>query len=242
MIIAINSTRFDKPTVPSFAFKFHFRFSTEKASFFTFVVKLLKMQPKTEMKTFCHIFAWLGLSSVQPYLRQKSPIHNTLIFVPTVIQAVIIVIEVCIVFTYPKALFHKGSILGAITDVLQVGAILFAGFVQLLENIMKFSLDQRIGKIIAEIDKDIFARHLCRGPRICSFCKQRSLTPFLVSRGFYLILVTTLVDSFIIASVPENEKTWQQSIIVREYTTIVLRIGVIQITCYLHWVSEEIHK
>lgn len=202
-------------------------------------VNHLKMDPKNEMNTFCHIFAWMGLSSVQPYLRQKSPIHNTLIFVPIVIQAVIILIEVYIVFTYPDALFHKGSIFGAITDVLQVGGILFAGLVQILENIWKFPLDQRIGKMIAKIDEDIFARHFCRSPPNCSFCKQRSLKPFIVSRGLLLIVVTLLVDLIIITSIPESEKNWQRSIIVREYTTIVLRIGTLQIISYFHWVSQK---
>lgn len=196
-----------------------------------------KMDPKTEIKTICHAFAWMGLSSVQPYLREKSSIHNILLFVPIIIQIVVVSIEAYLVLSYPSEFFHPTSKMGAFTDVLQVGGILIAGIVQIIENIWKCTLDQRIGYFIAKIDDNIFAQHFCARPPNCSFCRKRSLKAHLMTRTFYLIVVALLVDLIIITTIPNTEKTWRQSIIVREITSNIIRFGILQIDCYFYWVN-----
>lgn len=177
------------------------------------------MQSKTEMKTIVHIFAWMGLSPVVPHLRQGRRLYNTLIFVPLAIQAIILFVEVYLVLAYPLQFFHHSTKMGEFTDILQVGGALITGLVQILENTLKYSLDQKIGKKISAIDESIFARHLCTKLPSCRFCKRRSLIPYLINRGFFLIFLAILIDVILITSIPEADQIWQQSIIVREFFT-----------------------
>lgn len=195
------------------------------------------MQSKTEMNSIVHVLAWMGLSSVEPYLREKCRLYKTLIFVPITIQAIILLVEIFLVLAYPLQFFHHSTKMGQFTDILQVGGVLITGFVQIVENILKYSLHQKIGKMIFAIDETIFARHLCTKLPSCSFCKRRSLLPYLINRGFFLIFVAFLIDIIIITSIPEVEKVWKQSIIVREFTMNMIRIGMFQINCYFYWVG-----
>lgn len=196
------------------------------------------MHAQTQMKSIYCVFAFIGISSVHRYLRNNSRVRNTLIHVPTLIQGAVVFMEAYIVLKYPDEIYHRSTRLGAFTDLVQVGGTLAVGFIQILENILKAPLDENIYKNINKIDLEISARHYCRGSG-CTFYRDRSLNSFLISRTFFLIGLGLTLDLFIIFTIPDVEKLWRQSIMVREVTANMIRIGLLQISCHFFWVSIQ---
>lgn len=195
-----------------------------------------KMHPITELKSICRIFAWMGLSSVQPYFRENSSLHNILLCIPTFVQIIIISIESFTVFAYPNEFYHNVTNVGAFTDAVQIGGLLLSGIVQIAENYWKSGIDQSIKESIGEFDREIFEIHSCRNQWNCLFSEERSIKSFLIGQTIYLFFVPIIIHIAILLTLPNSERIWIQSIYVREFTVHMIRIGLIQILCHFHWV------
>lgn len=199
------------------------------------------MHPKTELKSFCLIFARIGLSSVQPYIKENASNQNILLWIPTFIQAVILIFEFWFVLTFPNEIFHSATSVGTFTDIVQVFGILIAGMVQILENVWKNGNNSNLKLSIEDFDREIFAKHACQNSGNCSFCQKRSLKPYLISRTINLLVVGLVIDVAIMVTLryqPKQDVIWQQSICVREFTANMIRIGLIQVALHFHWVRH----
>lgn len=196
------------------------------------------MHPKNELKLISCIFACMGLAAVQPYFRTKFSIHNIVLIIPTAIQLLILCLEMYTAIAYPEE-FYLLSILtvGEFTDIVQLFGLLIAGIIQIVENTSKSQIDQSIKDSIKNIDQEIFTKYHCKSSKNCSFCKKRSLKPFLISRMFYLIVVSFAIDAAVVFTVGARKKIWRQGICVREFTANMIRLGLLYIVCHFYWVN-----
>lgn len=194
------------------------------------------MYPKTELNLIYPVLVCLGLSSLQPLFQKNSPLQNTILYIPTLIQTIVLIIEVWIVLTYPFEIFRSSTVVGTFTNIFQVLGILFACMLQILENIWKGELDNSIKESVGEFDLKIFNRHSCQNPSNCSFVRERSQKQFLINRTICLLFVPFILNISILLTIPERDKTWQQSILVREFTVNMIHIGLINVVCHFYWV------
>lgn len=178
------------------------------------------------------------MASPKIHFRANSRLFNWFLFVPSVVQLMIIFIESYIVFLYPHEFLNHGSKMGMFTDFIQVYGMLFAGIVQIVENLLKGNLDQIINDSIEAFDQEIFAKHACRNPHYCSFHRQRSLLPFLIDRLFYFLFVTFVFDVAVILTISNEDRVWRQSICVREFTVNTIRIGMVYAVFHFYWVNN----
>lgn len=195
------------------------------------------MHPENEFKSISHIFVCLGLATVQPYFRSDSQLHNVFLIIPTIIQSLVILLEVCISMLYPEEFILQETDVTKFTDVVQLFGILSAGTIQILENVSKSRIDQSIKESIENFDRDIFTEHHCRRLENCAFCKKRFLRPFLITRAFYLVIVSFTMDAIVVITLDDEEKHWRQSLLARRFTANMIRIGLLHIVCHFHWVN-----
>lgn len=198
------------------------------------------MHPKTELKTISYIFASVGLATVQPNFQKNFPNQNFILFIPTLIQIIIISLELYVGLAYPEEFFHRTSSVGAFTDLVQVFGLLTAGIIQITENIWKRQIDQCLKESIERFDRVIFAKHHCRNAKKCVFCQNRSVKSFLISRTILLFVLSLAIDISILLTIDDEERIWRQSIWVRELTAKMIRLGLIYIVCHLYWVNMRI--
>lgn len=195
------------------------------------------MHPKYEFKSISYIFAGLGLATVQPYFRTNSTTGKFVLVVPTIIQLLMLLVQTYFVLAYPDYYCYQGSAIGELTDIVQVFGLLCAGIIQILENIFKSQLDQSIKDSIENIDQEIFIKHFCRHLENCAFCKKRRLTPFLINRIFSFIVTSIAIDAAILLTTLDN--SWSRSLYVREFTAIMIRLGLLHIVCHFYWVNTD---
>lgn len=198
------------------------------------------MCPKNQFKKICEFFLRIGVACPTPYFRRNSQIYNSLLLIPVSIQLIVTFFAAVIVFIYPEEFLHHNTIIGAFTDVVQVYGVLFAAAIQAIEQMLKGKLEQSIIESIEKFDLEIFAQHKCRYPHNCPVQRQRSLMPFLISKTIYLLIIPIAIDTAIVLTIlDEEERVWRQSICVREFTTIMIRVGLIYIVCHFLWVKIQ---
>lgn len=194
------------------------------------------MSSNTEFNSICRIFLALGLSSVPPFFRKNSSYYNLFLCIPVAIQAMMVLAQMLVVYFYPDEIYHITSRVGAITDVIQVNGLLLVAIVQIVENICRSGIDRKIKESIELFDHEIFNGHICRETKICKLCKKRSLTRFCISRIIILVVCPLISDIVIIKSIDDDDKNWRQSICVREISTNMIRIGLVQAVLHFRWV------
>lgn len=192
------------------------------------------MSIKCDFKLIDHIYAWLGMTSLKPHLQINSPFYASLSFIPILVQFLIVSIETYIFLTYSDQFLHQTSNLAALTDGTETFGLIMVGYVQIAENIWKSEIGQNINESIKAFDQEIFAGHFCQ--KNCSFCQRLTLWPFLFRRIVYIFLIALLNEIAIILTIADVDKRWRQSIIVRETTAIMIRVGLIYIVCHFYWV------
>lgn len=143
--------------------------------------------------------------------------------------------EVYLLLKYTEKYMGRFPSIVAFTDLLQFCVVLFSGLVQILENLLKFSVDQRIQKIIDEVDASISSRHTYRPQVRCTICRKRNINRYLVVRLFCIVLAFSLFDVVLLATIKVD--AWYDSIIIRSITIIMLRIGIFQVLCDFYWVN-----
>lgn len=194
------------------------------------------MQSTFDMKTLRSVFIWIGLSSAKSQIRLGSPINNTLILLPFLIQLCFVVVEVYLFVEFVTKYSGKFSSTLQFTDIIYFCALIIAGIAQILE-ILKFSSDQQIEKFIDEIDANISARHLCRVQSRCLFCRKRNIKRQLVTRALFFVLGFSILDIIMLSTI--TVKVWYEAILNRIITITMLRIGIVQVTFYFCWVSKR---
>lgn len=209
------------------------------------------MSPKTEFKYFGRIFFFLGLSSVQPFLRKKSSNHNLFLYIPVLMQAIMIISELIWLHFFTKELFNPKNnqnesplaVANAIkyrhiSIYIQSMGLLFVAVIQIAESICKGDIDRKIKESIALFDQEMFARHSCRDP--CSFCKKRSLKKFF-GRIIFMFVIWFIMDISVLLTIDKSEKVWRQCVLLREFSSNMIRIGLIQTALHFRWVRVLVY-
>lgn len=204
------------------------------------------MPPKTEFKYLCRIFLFLGQTSVQSFFRKKSRYHNLLLCIPVVVQAISIILELIWLQFYTNELYnpkyHPNSNVRAIADAVQFRYIsiysqsiglLIVATIQIIENICKSDIDQKIKDSIALFDQEMFAKHFCCNS--CSFCNKRSLKTFF-GQTVVIFVIWLIMDIAVLLTINDEEAFWRKCICVREFSSNMIRIGMIQVLLHFHWV------
>lgn len=200
------------------------------------------MSPKTEFNSICRIFLALGLSSVPPFFRKHSNYYNLFLCIPVAIQAMLVIAELLYVHFYPDEIYHVTSRIGAITDYIQVLGLHAVGIIQIVENIFRSKIDKKIKESIEQFDQEMLTNHMCNELKNCKFCKNRSLKLFCMSRTIILFVCPLILDITIMLNIDDDDKNWRQSIGVREISSNMIRIGLIQVVLHFHWVRHSSGK
>lgn len=102
------------------------------------------MAAKSEMKIIRSIFCWVGMAPSLLHIRSKSPVYNVFIFLASSIQLIFLTIELYKMLQHLEKYGGQLSPIILLTDLIHFVVVFFAGFVQILENFLKCSCDQRI--------------------------------------------------------------------------------------------------
>lgn len=198
----------------------------------------VKMHPKNEFKALSFVFACIGMASVQSHFRSNVPIRNLCLMIPTCVQLMVVSLELYAVLVYPTEFYHTSLLVGGYIDVVLIVGLFVVGIIQIVENISKSQIDQRIKESIESVDREIFRIHYCRGSGKCAFCQKLSLKPFLIKRAPYLFVVSLAIDSIVVLMLHENNRIWKHNICIREFTANMIRIGLFYVACHFYWVNN----
>lgn len=195
------------------------------------------MESKFELDSISHIFTWIGLSSIK--FRKNARVHNCLLVLPIIVQVAVLLIELYLVLEYPNEFLYDFPSLAALTDLLQIYGYLFAGFVQIGENLTKGSSHYNLTASIKAYDRNMFAKHLCRNSKQCLFCSKRSLTARILIGSILIFFIGLFTDVVILTTIADERLCiWRQSIAIRTFSDNMIRLGVFQIACHFFWVSS----
>lgn len=188
-----------------------------------------------ELKLIKQVLIWLGMSP--PKLNPRT---NYSYLLPMFIHFTIYFLVAHTVLAHPERFFQTTSTVKYFLDFVHAFRVLFAAAAQILENILKTHVEDELNESIEAIDDEIFAKHLCSNSKRCSFCRKRSLKFFFYSRIALFPVTCFMVDLTLMNLVSETDKTWANSLFIREFSSSMVRIGMIQIVCHFYWVCASV--
>lgn len=198
------------------------------------------MSSRSGLGPFFNLTLLMGLSPIHPYLRKNSDLYNSSLFIPILIQLSFTSIEIYIAIKFPEEIYHPTSVLGAATDYVQVFGIISISVAFIVENLLMGQLDTKIRKTIERIDRDIYSWHFCYIGTNCPKCRKLCLKRFLYKKAFWLVIVSSLTDFWVILTIPEEERAWRQSIILRKLSKDMVYISLLRIICYFGWITNRL--
>lgn len=198
------------------------------------------MRLENGLKRFSQISLYLGLCSVHPHFWKKAIWLNAILFVPIVIQLLILTIETYTAIKYSAEFMHRSSELGAITDMVQVYGIFLLAIIQIVENLLKGKADMELRETFDRIDQTIYAWHFCFVGQNCKKCETLNLKWYLFRHIFLVLIVTNIFDLTIMLTLNGEYAVWRQSICVRILSMNMIRIHLLQIICYFGWITNRL--
>lgn len=189
-------------------------------------------------------FYWIGLST---HHKDTSKLNNKLRkFAPALFNFIIIFTELYITYTFGDYIIHSRSPVGALTDYVQVYAMIFTTIILVGETQLKGNLDVKLTEMMHKIDEDLFKVHLnhcvrcnCKQIKFKSNCKELDVSPsFLTS--ILIIVVSSGMELIVVITLSEDECIWQHSIYVRLWSSNMSRIALLHVSLYILWIVNRL--
>lgn len=190
-----------------------------------------------ELKILNGITICLGLSPAQYKFKKRYFILNYLKFSPIIIQFGIIISIIYTVLANREKYLIVSSFLDECLDCAQIFRILIMSIIQILENISKSRLNDKLNKAMENVDREIFARHLCGRLKSCSFCRKRSLRRFFYTKLLWLPVVDFIIDIIVMGIIAKKDPVWANSLNIREFSATMIRIALVPMLCHFYWAS-----
>lgn len=178
------------------------------------------------------LFQYCGLNSgSKPPSSRTGLIIRVIRSWPAFLGLTLSMIELYLLYTYREISFHKGTMIGFLTGVLEVIAPIFTVIIMILENLFTHHLDAAIWKTIERIEGRAprKAIPMNAGGNWLTF-QQYFQLKFVIVLGIGIAM-----DIYVGISAIEFDAGWARTIMYSLRSVTTARIGILQVVLYVEW-------
>lgn len=191
------------------------------------------------LNIYLKLFQYCGFTFRSETLLKASQWRFQIIKISPVIFGLILsIIELYLLYIFRETSFHKTTLIGYLTGVLEVISPIFTGIILMLENLYFHQLEMKIWKITERIDRAVARMRIAPKPTGNGLTfEQNFQLKFFIAFG-----IGFAMDTYVLASVSHFDPGWARTIMFSLRSVTCARIGMLQVVLFVEWTVHRCYS